>query len=616
MTATEGPSHPRIEDYAFLSDMESAALVSRHGSVDWLCMPRFDAAACFCALLHNDGAGRWSIRPREQARDIQRRYRGDTLVLETTFICDGGKVSVVDCLALGEASSPEDPRAVFPEHVFVRLVTGIEGEVDMQMDYRPRFDYGSITPWFREHHGVAQAVGGPDALDLFSTLQLRVDNVGVRRDFSVRAGEQVPFVLSHYPSHEQAPVADPRKAEAFIQRTQRYWQEWASNCGYDGPWREQVVRSLLTLKGLTYAPSGGIVAAPTASLPEQIGGPRNWDYRYCWLRDATFTLDALLDYGYTAAAREWRDWLLRAVAGDPEDMQIMYGVLGERRLLEYELPLSGYEGSRPVRIGNAAHSQFQLDVYGELMDSFHSARRAGIETPDHAWALEKAIVEHVCDRWREPDEGIWEVRSGPEHFVHSKVMSWVAVDRGIKSVEKFGADGPLERWRGIRDEIRADVLANGVDGRLGRFKRSYESSELDASLLMLPFVGFVRGDQDIMKNTIEAIQRDLMIDGFVHRYLTDRVDDGLPPGEATFLMCSFWLVDCLVLLKRYDEAEALFERLLDTANDLGLLAEQYDAEGRRLLGNFPQAFSHVALITSAAALRSAGEAPAMHRGEP
>jgi GH15 family glucan-1,4-alpha-glucosidase len=616
MTATEGPSHPHIEDYAFLSDMESAALVSRHGSVDWLCMPRFDAAACFCALLHNDGAGRWSIRPREQARDIQRRYMGDTLVLETTFICDGGMVSVVDCLALGEGLSPEGPRAVFPEHVFVRLVTGIEGEVDMQMDYRPRFDYGSITPWFREHHGVAEAVGGPDALDLFSTLHLRVDNAGVRRDFSVRAGEQVPFVLSHYPSHEQAPMADPRKAEAFIQRTQRYWEGWASHCGYDGPWREQVVRSLLTLKGLTYAPSGGIVAAPTASLPEQIGGPRNWDYRYCWLRDATFTLDALLDYGYTGAAREWRDWLLRAVAGDPEDMQIMYGVLGERRLLEYELPLSGYEGSRPVRIGNAAHAQFQLDVYGELMDSFHSARRAGIETPDHAWALEKAIVEHVCDRWREPDEGIWEVRSGPEHFVHSKVMSWVAVDRGIKSIEKFGADGPVERWREIRDEIRADVLANGVDGRLGRFKRSYDSSELDASLLMLPFVGFVRGDQDIMKNTIEAIQRDLMIDGFVHRYLTDRVDDGLPPGEATFLMCSFWLVDCLVLLKRYDEAEALFERLLDTANDLGLLAEQYDAEGRRLLGNFPQAFSHVALVTSAVALRSAGEAPAMRRGEP
>jgi GH15 family glucan-1,4-alpha-glucosidase len=602
--------HLLIEDYAFISDMQSCALISRDGSVDWLCWPRFDSAACFCALLHNETAGSWSIRPSENVLGIERRYRKDTLILETTYRCQGGSVTVVDCLAVEEAI-PGEPS---PEHVFVRLVSGVEGEVPMQMQYRPRLDYGSIVPWFREHDGIIEAVGGPDALDLASSLHLEVDGGAVQCGFSVGEGDEIPFVLSYHPSHRETPVPDPSRADSLIERTARFWTGWSGACSYQGPWRDHVVRSLLTLKALTFAPSGGIVAAATASLPEQLGGARNWDYRYCWLRDATFTLDALLDYGYTEAAVEWRDWLLRAVAGDPEDMQIMYGVLGERRLLEYELPLDGYCGSRPVRIGNAAHTQFQLDVYGELMDSFHSARRAGIDTPPDAWKLEQAVVDHVCRRWREPDEGIWEVRSGPEHFVHSKVMAWVALDRGIKAIEAFGYEGPLEEWSATRAEIRDEVLTRGVHPEGRRFKRSFDSSELDASLLMLPLVGFVPADDETMTNTIQAIEHDLMIDGFVHRYRTDRVDDGLPPGEGTFLMCSFWLVDCLVLLGRRREAEVLFERLVGTANDLGLFAEQYDARDQRLLGNFPQAFSHVSHVTSAAALSSGAAARAIQRG--
>lgn len=604
----------RIEDYAFVSDMESGALISRDGSVDWLCWPRFDSGACFSALLHDDSAGRWSIRPLDESYSVQRRYVRDTMVLETTFICTTGKVKLIDCLAVDETSLPElgGPRA--PEHFFIRLISGLEGEVRMLMDYRPRFDYGSIVPWIRSRGSVIEAVGGPDALDLCSSLDLRIDDEAVKERFTVRAGDEIPFIMSYHRSHEDPSDPDPRSGRALVDHTLSFWKGWTDACSYEGPWRDEVLRSLLTLKALTYAPTGGVVAAPTASLPERIGGSRNWDYRYCWLRDATFTLDALLDHGYTDAAQQWRDWLIRAVAGDPEDMQIMYGVLGERRLLEYELPLKGYEGSSPVRIGNAAHTQFQLDVFGELMDSFHSARRAGLATPPHAWELEKGIVDHVCRRWREPDDGIWEVRSGPRNFVHSKVMAWVALDRGIKAVESFGKDGPVDHWREVRDTIRSEVLSHGIDAKLNRFKRSYESPELDASLLMLPFVGFVDIDDPVMVNTIEAIQAELMIDGFVHRYRTEEVDDGLPPGEGTFLMCSFWLVDCLTLMGRHDEAEAMFVRLLSTANDLHLLSEQYDATNRRLLGNFPQAFSHVALVTSVAALRASGESRSMRRG--
>ena len=582
--------------------MQSGALVSRSGSVDWLCCPRFDSPAAFCALLHDADAGRWSLTPRAAAVSAHRSYRGDSFVLETTFATDTGSVSVIDCLALEEHSRADDPRSVFPEHVFVRVVVGLEGTVAMHMDYRPRFDYGTVVPWFRESHGTIEAVGGPDALDLVGSIPLQAHRGGVQADFEVAAGDEVAFLMSYHPSHVDAPAPDPADADALIEGTQAFWQRWADRCRHEGPWHDQVVRSLLTLKGLTYAPSGGVVAAPTTSLPEQIGGPRNWDYRYCWLRDATFTLDALLDNGYTAEAQEWRDWLLRTVAGDPEDMQIMYGVLGERRLIESELPLRGFADSRPVRIGNAAYAQFQLDVYGELMDSFHSGRRAGLETPAHAWDLEKEIVAHVCKRWQEPDDGIWEVRSGPAHFVHSKVMAWVALDRGIKAIEMFGAEGPLEDWLRTRAEIREEIFTRGVDERSRRFKRTYDEAELDASLLMLPLVGFIDVTDDLMVNTVEGIEAELMVDGLVRRYRTENIDDGLPPGEGTFLMCSFWLVDCLVLLGRQDEARTLFERLVSTGNDLHLFAEQYDGASKRSLGNFPQAFSHVALVTSAAAL--------------
>lgn len=593
--------------------MQSSALVSRAGSVDWLCSPRFDSPAAFCALLADESAGSWSIAPAGGLVATERSYRGDSFILETVFETDTGSALLIDCLALEEHSRPEDPRAVFPEHVFVRLVVGLEGRVAMHMDYRPRFDYGTVVPWFRESHGSIEAVGGPDALDLVASIPLQAHRGGVEADFEVAAGEQVAFLMSYHPSHVEAAAPDPGDAHALIEGTQAFWERWAARCRHEGPWRDQVVRSLLTLKGLTYAPSGGVVAAPTTSLPEQLGGPRNWDYRYCWLRDATFTLDALVENGYTAEAQEWRDWLLRTVAGDPEDMQIMYGVLGERRLVESELPLAGYAGSRPVRIGNAAYAQFQLDVYGELMDSFHSGRRAGLETPEHAWELEKEIVSHVCDRWREPDDGIWEVRSGADHFVHSKVMAWVALDRGIKAVEMFGTHGPVEYWRATREAIRREIFELGVDQERRRFKRTYGEAELDASLLMLPLVGFIGATDELMTNTIEGIERELVVDGLVRRYRTENVDDGLPPGEGTFLMCSFWLVDCLVLLGRNAEARELFERLVSTGNDLHLFAEQYDATSKRLLGNFPQAFSHVALVTSAAALAS-GQARGLRRG--
>ncbi|MDQ4095289.1 MAG: glycoside hydrolase family 15 protein [Actinomycetota bacterium] len=603
-----------IEDYGFLSDMESAALVSRDGSIDWLCWPRFDSAACFCALLHDESAGFWSISPAVPF-STRRRYLDDTLVLETTFDTDEGSVTLTDCLALEEVIERDDARAG-PENVLVRIVTGLHGKVPMRMVYRPRFDYGSIVPWLREHHGVMEAVGGPDALDLMASTHLTLGFGEVVSEFEVAQGTSDVFLLSYHPSHEPTPEVHLSEAGDLLEHTLGFWRRWASRVPRGGRWREAIVRSLLTLKALTYAPSGGVVAAPTTSLPEDIGGTRNWDYRYCWLRDATFTLDALLEHGFTTAARDWRDWLLRAVAGTPNDMQIMYGVLGERRLLEYELPLDGYEGSKPVRVGNAAHGQFQLDVYGEVLDSFHSARRAGIDTPEHAWALEREIVDHVCSRWRDPDDGIWEVRSGPRHFVHSKVMAWVALDRGIKAIEVFGERGPLDRWRAVRDDIRADVFGRGIDPKRNCFVRTYGDSELDASLLMLPFVGFVAVHDEIMLNTIDAVIEDLLVDGFVLRYRTDRVDDGLPPGEATFLMCSFWLVDCLVLLGRHQEALEMFERLLSTTNDLGLLAEQYDVRRRRLAGNFPQAFSHVALVTSARALANAGQVPSLRRGSP
>lgn len=607
---------PSIDDYALIGDTHSAALVSRAGSMDWLCLPRFDSGACFAAILDREKGGHWRIAPHGDVTSATRSYRGDTMVLETTFETPTGTAKLVDCLALEEGSDPHAPRRVLPEEVIVRVVEGLSGRVAMEMDYCPRFDYGDVVPWFRKSHGAVEAVGGPDALDLVAGVELEQGDARLTSSFEVAAGDSVSFLASYHLSHIDRPSRAPEECMKLIARTEAFWRDWAQRCSYEGRWRDQVVRSLLVLKSLTFSPSGGVVAAPTTSLPEQIGGPRNWDYRYCWLRDATFTLDVLLDHGFSNEAVEWRDWLLRGVAGDPEDIQIMYGVLGERRLEEITLDwLSGYRGSSPVRIGNAATQQFQLDVYGEVLDSFHEARRTGIETPPEAWEIERVMVDFVCDHWQEPDEGIWEVRSGRQHFVHSKVMAWVALDRAVKAIEKFGKEGPLEDWKKTRDEIRRQIFDKGVSATRGCFVRAYDDdTEVDGSLLMLPLVGFCEAHDAVMLATIDAIQEDLMVDGLVLRYRTDKVDDGLPPGEGTFLMCTFWLVDCLVLLGRLAEAEELFERLLGICNDVGLLSEQYHAENNTFLGNFPQAFSHVALVTSAVSLETAGSNRAVKRG--
>jgi GH15 family glucan-1,4-alpha-glucosidase len=595
----------RIEDYALIGDTHSVGLVARDGSIDWLCLPRLDSGAVFAALLDDEKGGKWRIAPEGQFAST-RAYRRNSMVLETTFETEDGAALLTDCLPLEEHSDPHVPRQAFPHEVIVRVVRGLSGSVAFDMRFEPRFDYGYITPWIRRVPGAVEAVGGPDALALRAEVPVRIQGAAGRARFKVAAGESVAFLASYRHSH--VGPSEPLTLEHcrhLVEKTDAYWSAWASRCSYRGRWRDAVVRSLLTLKALTYSPTGGIAAAATTSLPEAIGGLRNWDYRYCWLRDATYTLDVLLELGYKAEAREWRGWLMRAVAGDPQDLQIMYGVQGERRLVEQELPwLAGYEGSRPVRVGNDAHRQFQLDVYGEVMDSFHAARTAGIPTAEPAWELETSIVDFVCEHWREPDEGIWEVRSGREHFVHSKVMAWVAVDRGIAGIERAGKPGPLARWRQVRAEIRDEVLSAGVHPERGCFVRSYGSEELDASLLMLPLVGFVEPRDLRMIATVEAIERDLVIDGFVHRYRTDRAPDGLPPGEGAFLMCTFWLAQCLVLLGRAGEAEELFERMIGLANDVGLLSEQYDPGLRRLVGNFPQAFSHTALITTAATLES------------
>jgi GH15 family glucan-1,4-alpha-glucosidase len=593
----------RIEDYALLGDTHSAGLVSLDGSIDWLCLPRFDSGAIFAALLDEDRGGRWRIAP-EGEFSSRRHYRNHTLVLETVFETPTGTAAVVDCLPIEEHSDPRLPRQVFPHEVVVRIVRGLERSVGLSMLYEPRFDYGYVAPWLRYQADGIESIGGPDAFMLRAQVPLHIDEHSVTAAFEVGHGDSVAFIAAYRPSHiiPETPVA-PEDSDHLVEVTTDYWQRWAARCSYDGPWREEIIRSLLTLKALTYSPTGGIVAAPTTSLPESLGGVRNWDYRYCWLRDATFTLDVLLDQGYTAEAQEWRSWLRRAVAGDPEDLQIMYGVRGERRLTEYELGwLHGYEGSSPVRVGNGAHAQFQLDVYGEVMDSFHSARRAGLETDDQAWGLEQNIVEFVCEHWDEPDGGIWEVRSGREHFVHSKVMAWVAVDRGIAAVERWGKVGPLDRWKEVRGDICAQILEQGYNPERGTFVRSYGSIDLDAALLMMPLVVFLPAADPRMHRTIDAIAQELVSDGLVLRYRSSEASDGLPAGEGTFLMCTFWLADCYVLLGRHREARTLFERLLGLCNDVGLLAEQYDAQAGRLVGNFPQAFSHTGLVTTAAAL--------------
>jgi GH15 family glucan-1,4-alpha-glucosidase len=589
-----------IERYALIGDTQTAALVGDDGSIDWLCAPRFDSGACFAALLGDDSNGHWGIGPASGARATRRRYRDGTLVLETEWDTPEGTVRLIDCMPVRDT------------HIdIVRIVEGVSGRVPMSVDLTVRFDYGSILPWVRAVGGGVTFVSGPYALRLATPVHVHGHDLRHTAEFEVAAGERVPFVLTGSPSH--LPWPELPDAETALARTTAFWEEWSKGCTYAGEWTDLVLRSAITLKALTYAPTGGIVAAPTTSLPEHLGGVRNWDYRYCWLRDATFTIYSLTSAGFEQEAVEFRDWLLRAVAGDPGRLQIMYGAAGERRLDEYEVDwLSGYEGSTPVRVGNAAHRQYQLDVYGEVLDSLHQMRCLGVDDDPNSWALETALLEFLESGWQEPDEGIWEVRGGRRDFVHSKVMAWVAFDRAVRSVEAFGLEGPVDRWRSCRDEVHREVLAEGFDAERNTFTQSYGSSSLDASTLMIPLVGFLPGDDPRVAGTVDAIQRELVQDGFVLRYESDGGVDGLPPGEGAFLPCSFWLADALGMLGRIDEARALFERLAGLANDVGLLSEQYDPVAGRLLGNFPQAFTHVSLINAAGNLSSTAR-PAVHR---
>ncbi|WP_256445494.1 glycoside hydrolase family 15 protein [Pyxidicoccus parkwayensis] len=592
-----------LEAYALVGDTQSAALVGTDGSIDWLCWPRFDSDSCFAALLGNEDHGRWRIAPGIPVQHVRRRYRPDTLVLETELHTATGVIRLHDFMPV-RAESPE----------LIRIVEGVSGRVPVRFELVPRFGYGDRTPLVRVLPGGASARAGPDALFLHTDQPLRLEDARLLTDFTVHEGERVSFVLSWHPSHLSPP---PVRSEplAALENTCRWWTQWARRCTYQGPWRSQVMRSLITLKGLTYSPTGGLVAAPTTSLPERLGGVRNWDYRYCWVRDATLTLLALLHAGYTQEARDWRDWLMRAVAGEPDELQIMYGVAGERRLTELELPwLPGYESSRPVRIGNAAVNQLQLDVFGEIADCLYQARMHGVPPDDEAWDVGVHLLHFVEEHWQEPDEGIWEVRGGRQQFTHSKVMAWVAMDRAVRSATLRKLDGAqLEHWRTLRDRMHADICANGYDARRNTFTQTYGGTALDASLLLLPLVGFLPPEDPRVRGTVDAIQRELCHGGFVRRYHTHQTRDGLPPGEGVFLPCSFWLADALALIGREDEARELFEHLLSLCNDVGLLSEEYDPERRRLLGNFPQAFSHLALVRSAQNL-SRAQGPHRQRG--
>ena len=584
----------RIEDYAVIGNCETIALVGRDGSIDWLGLPRFDSAACFSALLGNPRHGRWLIGPVETEARATRRYRGDTLVLETGFETGDGAVSVIDFIGRRDGVSD-----------VVRLVRGISGRVAMRTELVVRFDYGSVTPWVsREEDGRLQFTAGPDRLLLDTIVPLRGEDWRTVGEFEIGAGEEIAFTLSWTPSFRAAP--SPLPAAEALNQIEAFWLDWTAPFKPTAEWSEAVLRSLLTLKALTHWETGGIVAAGTTSLPEKLGGSRNWDYRFCWLRDATFTLYALIGAGFLGEAQAWREWLLRAAAGSPDDLQIMYGLAGERRLTEYEVPwLPGYEGAAPVRIGNAAAGQIQLDVYGEVLDAFYVARKAGLAAEEASWALECALIAHLETIWEQPDDGIWEVRGGRRHFTHSKIMSWVAFDRVVRSAEEFGLEGPLDRWRAVRDAIHRQVCDRGFDPAQNAFVQSFGATALDASLLLIAIVGFLPADDPRVLGTVAAIERNLLRNGFVLRYDTGIPVDGLPPGEGSFLACSFWLADNYVLQGRYDEARVLFERLLSLRNDVGLLAEQYDASGKRQLGNFPQALSHLALINTAHNLLSA-----------
>jgi GH15 family glucan-1,4-alpha-glucosidase len=578
----------RLEDYALIGDTRTAALVGRNGSIDWLCLPRFDSTACFAALLGDERHGRWMISPATPDCRMSRRYRADTLILETEFETDDGAVRLVDFMPLHQ-----------PYPTIVRIVEGITDAVRMRMQLVLRFDYGSVVPWVQRRSGCMNAIAGPDAVTLSTPVPTRGEKLTTVADFVVRRGERVPFVLSWHPSHQPAP--DSPDPESAASDTASWWHEWTSRCRMEGEWREAVVRSLITLKALTYTPTAGIIAAPTTSLPECIGGVRNWDYRYCWVRDATYTLYALLTAGYREEAEAWRDWLIRAVAGDPGQLQIMYGIGGERRLTEYELQwLPGYEGSAPVRTGNDAWRQVQLDVFGEVMDTLHQARRAGVNTDPRGWAIQSNMMEYLESKWREPDHGIWEVRGPRRHFVHSKVMAWVATDRMVEDIETFNLPGDVERWKRLREDIHREVCARGFDTDCGTFTQYYGSRHVDSSLLMIPLVGFLPPDDPRVMGTVRAIERDLRRDGLVMRYSHEKDPsvDGLPPYEGVFLACSFWLADTYTLQGRRTEAVGLLRRLLKLRNDVGLLAEEYDTQAKRLLGNFPQALSHLSLVNT------------------
>ena len=576
-----------IENYALVGDCHTAALVGNDGSIDWLCLPRFDSGACFAALLGGPEHGRWLLAPAAPPTQVRRRYRGDTLILETEFDTAEGSVRVIDFMPLSDKRWD-----------IVRIVEGLSGRVDMRMELRVRFDYGSIVPWAHRSQEVLLLTAGPDTLALSASVAIEGENMHSIAEFSVGAGERESFTLNYRPSHLD--VDEAIDAERELTETEARWKEWSGRCTYGGPWHATVARSLITLKALTYKPTGGLIAAPTTSLPEWPGGTRNWDYRYCWLRDATFTLNALLLAGYEEEAAAWREWLLRAVAGSPDDLQILYGVTGVRRLDEYEVAwLPGYEKSAPVRIGNAAAKQFQLDVYGEVMDTLHLARVAGLPPEAEAWQVQVAVLKFLETHWEQPDDGIWEIRGPRRHFTHSKVMAWVAFDRAIKDAEQDGLEGPIERWRQTRDAIHAQICEKGFDARRNSFVQSYESSYLDASLLLIPQVGFLPADDPRVLGTIAAIERDLVADGLVLRYSTATKVDGLPAGEGAFLPCSFWLADCYLLTGRREEGRALFERLLALGNDVGLFAEEYDPRDKRMLGNFPQALTHMALVNTA-----------------
>ncbi|MFF0276610.1 MULTISPECIES: glycoside hydrolase family 15 protein [unclassified Streptomyces] len=592
----------RIDDYALIGDLQTAALVGRDGSVDWLCLPRFDSAACFASILGDEENGHWRIAPKGATNCTSRRYADGSLVLETFWETRTGTVKVVDFM-------PQRDRA--PD--LMRIVEGVSGSVEMSSVLRLRFDYGSVVPWMRRSDDHRVAIAGPDSVWLRSEPPVKTwgQQFSTCSSFTVTAGEKVAFVLTWHPSHEPRPdLVDPYEA---LEHSLADWRDWSDRCTYRGPYRDVVLRSLITLKALTYAPTGGIMAAPTTSLPEEVGGVRNWDYRACWLRDSSLTLGALLAAGYVDEARAWRDWLLRSVAGDPADLQIMYGPAGERRLPETTLPwLRGYADSAPVRTGNAAVDQFQLDVYGEVMDSLHRAHEAGIPAEKHAWNLQLSLLGFLESTWREPDEGLWEVRGRRRHFTHSKVMAWVAADRAVRTLEADPSlPGDAARWRTMRDEIHAQVCARAFDPVRNTFTQSYGSQELDAATLLIPQVGFLPPDDPRVLGTVEAVQAELLHEGYVRRYSTDGgTVDGLPGQEGTFLVCSFWLADALRLCGRNEEARALFERLVALCNDVGLLAEEYDPVADRQLGNFPQAFSHIGLVGTAIALAAEDGDPA------